>query len=117
MSTSNYGTICLLEEYNMSIKEELDELFLDPKERWIQHLENIQDDLSNLNAEEDFIGTTIFSPSYPDIIKDLTHELRDMYSLKSRHAEYATAEIGFSCLYNDMRNDNIIWQTSLDFII
>lgn len=97
----------------MSIKEELDELFLDPKERWIQHLENLRDDFDNINTEEDFVGTTIFSPLYPDIIKDLTHELRDRYGLKARLSEYATADMGFSCLYNDMKNNNIIWQTAI----
>lgn len=95
------------------IKEELDGLFLDPKEKWVQHLENLQKEFEEIDTEKDFIGVTIFSPLYPEIMKDLIHELRNIYGLEARFAEYATFEFGFKHLYKDIKLNNIIWQTEI----
>ena len=95
------------------IKEELDELFLDPKEKWLQHLEKTYNKFEEIDTEKDFITITIFSPLYPEIMADLIHELKNIYSLESRMAEYAISGFGFDCMYKDIASYNIIWQTQM----
>lgn len=97
----------------MSIKDELNELFLDPKEKWIQYLENIANKLEDIDTDKDFITVTIFSPLYPEIVRDLIREIKNSYGLDSRAAEYAIAGFGSDRIYKDMATYNIIWQLEI----
>lgn len=96
--------------YMSGIKEELDDLFLNPKEKWEQYLENSQ--CLEIDTQ-DFISITIFSPMYPEIFKDLIYELRNKYSLESLYSEYINFEFGSSRLYEDIILYNIIDQTEI----
>ena len=95
------------------IKEELDELFLDPKEKWFQYLENVNNKFGEIDTEKDFITVTIFSPLHPEIMTDLILETKNVYGLESRLAEYAISGFGFDRMYKDIQEYNIMWQTSL----
>ena len=95
------------------IKEELDELFLDPKGKWSQYLENVRNKFEEIDTEKDFITVTIFSPLHPEIMTDLIHEIKNIYGLESRMAEYAIAGFGFDHIYKNMDTYNIIWQAEM----
>lgn len=96
-----------------TIKEELDELFLDPKEKWLQYLEKTYSKFEEIDTEKDFITITIFSPLHPEIVTDLIHEIKNIYGLESRMAEYAISGFGFDHIYKDIAAHNIIWQTEM----
>jgi hypothetical protein len=99
--------------YMSTIKEELDELLLDPKERWLQYLENVSKKFEEVDTEKDFITVTISSPIYPRIMTDLIDETKNLYGLPSRMAEYAISGFGYNNTYKYIEKYNIIWQLEL----